>query len=130
MTRVSHRRYTEGFIDGVKGQLQDLQYCDSSAYLRNYRFSALVLEVVRHDLTNQGCLVRLNVKDRLRMGSKVEVIAPGMDDYTITIISLQKESGEMVAEVHPGTVALARCQGLLAPYHILRQPVADTGVAV
>ena len=125
LTRVSHRRYTEGFIDGVKGRLQDLQYLQDSAYLRNYRFCALVLEVICHDPVNRSCLVRLNVKDRLRAGAKIEVVAPGMDDFTTTILSLQKESGEMVAEVHPGTVALARCQGCLAPYYILRQPVVD-----
>ncbi|MEA1924146.1 MAG: U32 family peptidase [Pseudomonadota bacterium] len=129
LTRVSHRRYTEGFIDG-QGQSQNLQYHENSAYLRNYLFCALVLEVVGHDLATQSCLVRLNVKDRLRAGAKIEVIAPGMDDFTTTILSLQKESGEMVAQVHPGTVALARCQGLLAPYQILRQPVTGTGVAV
>ncbi|MEA3347669.1 MAG: U32 family peptidase C-terminal domain-containing protein [Pseudomonadota bacterium] len=130
LTRVSHRRYTEGFIDGDQDRLRDLQHCDSSAYLRNYRFCALVLEVVRHDCTNRSCLVRLNVKDRLQRGAKFEVIAPEMDDFITTILSLQKESGESVIEVHPGTVALARCQGLLAPYHILRQPVTDAGVAI
>jgi len=129
LTRVSHRRYTEGFIDG-QGQSQNLQYHDSSAYLRNYLFCALVLEVVSYDSANQSCLVRLNVKDRLRTGTKIEVIAPGMDDFITTILSLQKESGEMVAQVHSGTIALARCQGLLAPYQILRQPVADTGAEI
>ena len=123
LTRVSHRRYTEGFINSDQGRSQDLQYCESSAYLRNYRFCALVLEVVRYNSESQSCLVRLNVKDRLQKGAKVEILAPGMDDFTTTILSLQKESGEIVSEVHPGTVALARCQGLLAPYHILRQPV-------
>ncbi|MEA3334069.1 MAG: U32 family peptidase [Pseudomonadota bacterium] len=126
LTRVSHRRYTEGFIDG-QGQPRNLQYHDSSAYLRNYLFCALVLEVVSYDSENQSCLVRLNVKDRLRIGAKIEVIAPGMDDFSTTILSLQKESGEMVAQAHPGTLALALCQGLLAPYQILRQPITDTG---
>ena len=121
LTRVSHRHYTEGFIDGDQGRLQDLQYSDSSAYLRDYHFCALVLETISHDLTNQSCLVRLKVKDRLQKGVKVAVLSPEMDDFTTIILSLEKESGETVNEVHPGTVALARCQGLLAPFQILRQ---------
>ena len=75
LTRVSHRRYTEGFIDG-QAQPQDFQYHDSSAYLRNYLFCALVLEIVGHDLASQSCLVRLKVKDRLQKGVKVAVLSP------------------------------------------------------
>ena len=71
LTRVSHRRYTEGFIDGDKDRPQDLQYLQDSAYLRSYRFCALVLEVLSHDPAKQNCLVRLNIKDRLRLGAKV-----------------------------------------------------------
>ncbi|MCD6430812.1 MAG: U32 family peptidase [Deltaproteobacteria bacterium] len=124
LTRVSHRRYTEGFIDGDKDRPQELQYLHDSAYLRNYRFCALVLEVLSHDPASKSCLVRLSIKDRLRVGSKVEVMVPGLGDFTTTILSLEKENGEAASEVHPGTVALARCQGFLAPYNILRQPVS------
>ena len=130
LTRVSHRRYTEGFFDGANGQPLDMQYCENSAYLRSYLFCAIVLEVLNHDPLNKSCLVRLNIKDRLQTGAKIEVMAPGMDNFTTTILSLEKESGEVVAEAHPGTVALACCQGTLAPYQILRQPVAESGVVV
>ncbi len=130
LTRVSHRRYTEGFIDGDKERPQELQYLKDSAYLRSYRFCALVLEVLNHDPASKSCLVRLNIKDRLRLGAKVEVMAPGLDDFTTTVLSLEKENGEVVSEVHPGTVALARCQGGLAPYSILRQPATGNGSTV
>jgi len=123
LTRVSHRRYTEGFIDGAHGQPRDMQYLENSAYLRNYLFCAIVLEVLDYDPLKQNCLVRLNIKDRLQRGLKIEVMGPGMENFTTTILSLENERGEELAEVHPGTVALARCQGLLATYQILRQPV-------
>ena len=130
LTRVSHRRYTEGFLDGANGKPRDMQYCESSAYLRNYHFKAIVLELLDYDPVKQSSRARLNIKDRLQTGATVEVMAPGKDNYTTTIFSLEKENGEVVQEVHPGTVALARCQGALAPYQILRQPVKDSGVSV
>ncbi len=130
LTRVSHRRYTEGFIDGSNGLPQDMQYLENSAYLRNFLFCAIVLEILEIDPLKQNCLVRLNIKDRLQTGATIEVMAPGIDNFSTTIFSLEKESGEVVAEVHPGTVAMARCQGVLAPNHILRQPVIGTGVVV
>ena len=57
-------------------------------------------------------------------------MAPGLDNFTTTILSLEKENGEVAPEVHPGTVALARCQGLLAPYNILRQTATGSGVTI
>ena len=127
LTRVSHRRYTEGFIDGASDRSRDMQYLENSAYLRNYQFCAIVLEVLKYDPLSKNCLVRLNIKDRLKTGEEVEVMAPEIDNFKTTILSLEKESGELVAEVHPGTVALVRCQGTLAPYQILRQPVTESG---
>jgi len=128
LTRVSHRRYTEGFFDSADGKPQDMQYSENSAYLRSYHFCAIVLEVLEHDPLSENCLVRLNIKDRLHKGVKVEVMNPGNNNFTTTVLSLEKESGEVVAEVHPGTIALARCKGTLTPYQILRQPVAESGV--
>ena len=130
LTRVSHRHYTEGFIDAASGVAdsapRNLQYLESSAYIRSYHYCALVTEVLENDSANSednNCLVRLNVKDRLVAGAEIEVITPAMKDFKTTILTLQKGSGENVMEVHPGTMARARCRGSLSRYNILRQPV-------
>jgi putative protease len=127
LTRISHRRYTEGFIeasDTAPGTAPEtLQNLESSAYLRSYHFCALVSEVLEENPDDNRCRVRFNVKHRLVVGAEYEVITPGMKDFMTTIVSLQKEGGEMVPEVHPGTVAWAYCRGILAPHYILRQAI-------
>jgi putative protease len=130
LTRVSHRRYNEGFIDvgaGVSSP-RDLQYLKSSAYIRGYHFCALVLEVLEDSFKEEGCKVRLNVKDRLTAGAEVEVITPGMQDFMTSIISLQKENGDEIDVAHPGTVAVAYCRVQLKAGNILRQAVIGVTV--
>jgi putative protease len=128
LTRVSHRHYTEGFIDlsaaTISSESRNLQYPESSAYLRGYHFCALVAEVLEENLEDGSCLVLLNVKDRLTLGTEVEVVTSDMKDFMTIVLSLAKEDGEPVTEVHPGTVARARCRGSLSQLNILRQPVA------
>lgn len=132
LTRVSHRRYNEGFIDASfeGGSLppRDLQYLESSAYIRGYHFCALVSAVLEEIPENGTCRVRLNVKDRLATGSEVEVITPGMQDFMTNIISLQKENGDEIDVAHPGTIAVAYCRGQLKAGNILRQAVVKKGI--
>ena len=128
LTRVSHRHYTEGFLDlsttTASLESQDLQYPESSAYLRGYHFCALVSEVLEIDPDEDSSLVILSVKDRLTLGAEVEVVTTDMKDFMTTILLLEKEDGKQVAEVHSGTVARVRCRGLLFQDNILRRPVA------
>jgi len=132
LTRVSHRRYNEGFIDTAAedGRLpsRDLQYLESSAYIRSHLFCALVLEVFDDLWAQQGCRVRLKIKDRLVAGAEVEVITPGMQDFMTTVISLQNENGDNIDVAHPGTLAVAYCQGQLKVGNILRQAVVKKGI--
>ncbi len=132
LTRVSHRRYNEGFIDIGAGvgspSLSDLQYLESSAYIRGYHFCALVLEVLEDTIAEESCRVRLKVKDRLMVGSEVEVITPGMQEFMTTIVSLQKENGDRIDVAHPGTIAVAYCRGQLQTGNILRQAVVEKGI--
>ncbi|HIE07383.1 MAG TPA: hypothetical protein EYP64_05005, partial [Desulfarculaceae bacterium] len=134
LTRASHRHYTEGFIDkpntGVGESSRELQYLESSAYIRSYRFCALVLEVLDTNFEYDNCLVRLNVKDRLTLGAEIEVITPDMKDFMTTIVLLEKENGDKLDVAHPGTIAVACCQGQLQVGNILRQPVAGKDVTI
>ncbi len=127
LTRVSHRRYTEGFIDPVLeasgSPPRELQYLESSAYIRSYHYCALVIEVLENNPENNNCRVRLKVKDRLISGGEIEVITPDLKDFMTTIDSLVNESGEKIDTAHPGTMAVAHCRGQLQVGNILRQPV-------
>jgi putative protease len=125
LTRVSHRRYTEAFIDGGRPQAKDpVQYPADSAYLRNSQFVALVSRVLAYDPVTDCSEVELQVKARLAAGAEIEVITPEMDDFTTTIVELKRIQGEKTALAHPGTVARARCRGRLKALQILRRPLA------
>ncbi len=132
LTRVSHRRYNEGFIDAAAGAgspaRRDLQYLESSAYIRGYHFCALVLEVLADCNETETCRVRLNVKDRLTTGAEVEVITPELQDFMTGIVSLEKENGDPIEIAHPGTIAVAYCRGRLQVGNILRRPVVEKGL--
>jgi putative protease len=129
LTRVSHRHYTEGFIDlsvaTISSESRDLQYPESSAYLRGYHFCALVTEVLDSGFESDTCLVRLNVKDRLTLGAEIEVVTPGMKDFMTIIDSLEQENGDKLDVAHPGTIAVAYCRGQLQVGNILRQPISN-----
>ncbi len=128
LTRVSHRRYTEGFIDGCSSARgAELQYHEDAAYLRHYRFVALVERVLEYDPVADCSRVELQVKDLLESGSEIECITPQMDDFTTMIVDLRDFRGEKRERMHPGTRALALCRGRLRPFHILRQPRPAAG---
>lgn len=129
LTKVSHRRYNEGFIDADPGvssaSLRDLQYLESSAYIRSYNFCALVTEVLEVASEKGLCRVRLDVKGRIKSGTELEVITPGMQDFMTPIVSLQKENGEQIDVAHPGTMVVADCRGQLKAGNILRQEISE-----
>ena len=127
LTRVSHRRYTEGFIEGRADTagVSALQVYEDSTYLRNYQFVALVDRVLEYDSATDCSLVDLKVKAGLEAGAEIEVISPALDDFTTTVLELECRRGEKVARVHPGTAARARCRGRLERFQILRRPLAD-----
>ena len=127
LTRVSHRRYTEGFIDGFSAAGQKLQYHEDAAYLRRYRFVALVKRVLEYDAVADCSRVELLVKDLLESGLKIECITPRMDDFTTMVVDLRNLQGEKRERMHPGTRALALCRGRLQPIYILRQSRSISG---
>ncbi|MBN2706057.1 MAG: U32 family peptidase [Deltaproteobacteria bacterium] len=121
LTRVSHRRYTEGFFEGTPAT--GLQHLPDSAYRRSYRFCALV--VADENSKRDPDWATLNIKDGVRPGEELEVIGPRMEDKPVRVLALQDEQGRELAVAHPGTTVRALCSCRLQPRCILRRAGAS-----
>ena len=122
LTRISHRRYTEGFFAEKPGA--ELQYLADSAYLRSDRFCALVRESQKVKAQSEEFSEAwLLVKDKLEVGKVYEVIGPGGAGFATTLLSMRDEAGASLEQAHPGTKIRARCRPGLQALQILRRRV-------
>ena len=123
LSRVSHRGYTSGFAAGKLAE--NAQNPKDSAYIRNSRYVALVLEV---EFVEEGWDVRLllAVKDPLQRGQLVEVVDPDFRDFAVCLLELENMEGKRVSVVHPGQKVKVVCTaGTFRPGQILRGPADD-----
>ncbi len=90
LEKVSHRRYSTGFLDGES----ELEANENSTYIRRYDFVGLVEEC----RLNSGRLL-VGVRNRLRIGDELEALMPNGN-----IMSFKLETiilgGEDVLEAH------------------------------
>jgi putative protease len=121
LTRVSHRGYTQGFIDGYPGL--DIQNASDSLYIRNYQYVALVLE--KHlDEKSKPAPILLAVKDKISVGDKLLVMDPAGSDFTVTITVILGYEGKSLVCVHPGRrVWVEVDHGALRPGQILHRKI-------
>ncbi|MBN2333532.1 MAG: U32 family peptidase [Deltaproteobacteria bacterium] len=122
LTKVSHRGYTKGFIDGLLEK--NAQRIEDSSYDRRYQYVALVEKVEGASPAGQKARLSLAVKDRLQVGEVLEVLTPEGEDFTATVETLADDRGGTMALVHPGQSVRARCVGgVFHPNQIFRRPV-------
>lgn len=93
LEKISHRQYTDGFIDGNG---QNLQIEGTKSYLKTADFVAEVKEE-----TAEGCIVL--VKNRLLAGDELEVLRPDGDNKSIQAC-FYDEQGQLLSEAHANTV--------------------------
>jgi len=121
LIRVSHRGYTQGFIDGCHGP--DIQNVSDSSYIRNYQYVALVLE---DKLGEKGspAPILLAVKDQISVGDKLLVMDPLGSDFAITITVIFEDEGKSLVCAHPGRrVWVDVDHGDLRPGQILHRQI-------
>ena len=121
LTRVSHRGYTTGFIDGYPGL--GIQNVSDSSYIRNYQYVALVLEPHLGGKTSAAPIL-LAVKDQISVGDKLLVMDPADSDFAVTITVILEDEGKSLVCVHPGRrVWVDVDHGALRPGQILRREI-------
>ncbi len=121
LTRVSHRGYTTGFIDGYPGL--GIQNVSDSSYIRNYQYVALVLEPHLGGKSSAAPIL-LAVKDQISVGDKLLVMDPADSDFAVTITVILEDEGKSLVCVHPGRrVWVDVDHGALRPGQILRREI-------
>ncbi|MCK4378525.1 MAG: U32 family peptidase C-terminal domain-containing protein, partial [Deltaproteobacteria bacterium] len=121
LTRVSHRGYTHGFIDGDPGA--ELQNVSDSSYIRNYQYVALVLEEHLGEKSSAAPIL-LAVKDQISVGDKLLVMDPSDSDFAVTIIVILGDEGKSLVCAHPGRrVWVDVDHGALRPGQILHREI-------
>jgi len=121
LTRVSHRGYTQGFIDGYPGL--DIQNVSDSSYIRNYQYVALVLEKHLGEKSSAAPIL-LAVKDRISVGDKLLVMDPADSDFAVTITVILEDEGKSLVCAHPGRrVWVDVDHGALRPGQILHREI-------
>lgn len=115
LEKVSHRVYSEGFIEGLDSMSK--QYYPSSAYIRTHQFLGEVLGWVN------GCIT-VNVKAKFSLGEEIELICPTrINDQKFTVKKLYSEDGTQISFTKPNTIVKIGFDGELIEKGILRKEI-------
>ncbi|TCO79082.1 peptidase U32 family protein [Marinisporobacter balticus] len=112
--KASHRKFTTGFyIDKPKNKEQ--LYANSS-YIREYDFLGIILDY-------DACtgIATLEQRNRILKGELVEVMAPGMKNFTQSIEYMWSDQGEIIdVAPHPQQIIKIKMDKPVEKYDILR----------
>jgi U32 family peptidase len=92
LAKVSHRGYTTGFL---LGKPRDVDHEYWSDYVRDYEFVALV----EGEAPGGGTLV--GVRNRLKLGDRLELIGQGSSFSSFTLTHMEDENGLPLQVAHP-----------------------------
>lgn len=117
--KVSHRTYGTGFFFGNPGREKDIDKTDekkNSGYIRDYKFLGLVREVF------DGGIARVEVKNQLKIGAEVEIMAKNREEDFVQIISgLYDGDNNPVNVANPGQTILMKMDRDVGKYFIIRE---------
>jgi len=113
--KVSHRYFTTGFYFAKPGGKE--QRYDSSAYIKTYDFSGLILD---YDADNQIAIIEQ--KNRIFAGDEIEIFGPDGDFFTQKIEKMWDEDWEEI-EVAPHAKQIIRIKMSkpVKPWYIIRK---------
>ncbi|MCF7911284.1 MAG: U32 family peptidase [Candidatus Cloacimonetes bacterium] len=115
LEKVSHRVYSEGFIDGLDSM--EKQYYSSSAYLRTYQYLGEIIQQTDNWL-------QVNVKAKFSVGEEIELVFPQrLSDRKITVTQLINEEGTQIFFTKPNTVIKIEIEGKCPSDGILRKKI-------
>jgi putative protease len=117
LDKVSHRVYSEGFIDGLDAM--EKQYYESSAYQRSYQFLGEII-------TSEKNLLQVNVKARFSLGEEVELVFPQRQfDRKFVVENIRNEDDEQIYFTKPNTIIKIDINGEFPPWGILRKKIVE-----
>ena len=97
LAKISHRGYTTGFIFGEPRNVA-VEY--DARYIRSHDFVGMVGEAGENDCIGQ---VSVDVRNRIRLGDRLEIIGPGMVSHAITLERMTDSAGHLLDTAHPNS---------------------------
>ena len=115
LDKISHRIYTEGFVDGFDSSIT--QNHDSSSYIRNYQFLGTVDRV-------EGRFVYIDVRSKFSRNEKIEIIFPDpASDLILTVDKIWDENDQLISFTKPNTTIKMELPKEPDPFGILRKKI-------
>jgi U32 family peptidase len=115
LDKISHRNYTEGFIDGFDSSIT--QNYNSSSYIRNYQFLGIIIQVA-------GKTVHVDVRSKFSLDDEIELIFPDTrSDLTVKVKEIMSDDNQLISFTKPNTVVKLELPMEADPYGILRKKI-------
>ena len=111
LAKISHRGYTTGFIFG---EPRDVAVEYDSRYIRSHDFVGMVAEAGEGEIT-------IKVRNRIRLGDRLEFIGPGMVAHSITLERMTDSDGHFLDTAHPNSSILLDVPFPTARYDLVRR---------
>lgn len=117
--KASHRKFTKGFYIGKPSDKEQLY--ENSSYIREYDFLGVVLDYDQHT-----GIATLEQRNRIFKGELVEIMGPGMKNFTQNIEHMWSEQGETIdVAPHPQQIIKIKIDKPVEKYYILRRRRKD-----
>ncbi len=123
LKKISHRDYTIGFFLGTPSE-ESFRY-DTSNYVRTHELVGVVKEVLPQTgedaSTDSARLVKLQVRNKIIQGDKVEFIDKDLNSYHTTVEKMMNEKGEVLPLAQPGQEIVIRTNSQVGVNDLLRK---------
>ena len=123
LKKVSHRGYTIGFFLGTPSE-ESFSY-DTSNYTRTHELVGVVKEILpstdEATSTDSERLVKLQVRNKITRGDKVEFINKDLNSYHTTVDEMMNERGEVLPLAQPGQEIVIRTNLQVGVNDLLRR---------
>jgi U32 family peptidase len=118
-SKASHREFSTGFYNNKPDSSG--QVYDSSAYVRDYAFTGLVLEY-----NEETGIATIEQRNKMVLGDEIEVIGPKRDMFAQKLEKMWNADGEEIESApHPQMIIKIKMAKPVAKFDILRRERKD-----
>ena len=118
-SKASHREFSTGFFNNKPDSSG--QVYDSSAYVRDYAFTGLVLEY-----NEETGIATVEQRNKMVIGDEIEVIGPKRDMFAQKLEMMWNDEGEEIESApHPQMIVKIKMSKPVARFDILRRERKD-----
>jgi len=116
LKKISHRGYTTGFF--LNKPNDEAQVYKSSSYIKNYEFVGIVTK------TTKSNIARIEVRNKICIGDKLEIIGPSLeDDCKEAITNMTDKNGNKLEFANPGQIVFIKTRNKIKKGNLLRRQI-------